>query len=312
MIKRIVILPLLFAIVASCGGGNKADTKVLAGTIKIDGSSTVHPITSVIAEKFKKKYDSVEVLLGISGTSGGFQKFINQEIDIADASRMIKPKEEKDCKEKGIQYIDLMVGYDGLVIIVNPENDWADKLTVEELKLIWGPESENTIKTWDQIRPEWPKEEFVLFGPGLASGTYDFFTKVIIGESGSSRGDFATSEDDNYLVQGVSSMKNSLGFVGYSYYSENKDKLKAVAIDNGNGAVLPSIESILSGKYAPLVRPLYVYSNNISLKKPQVNAFLTYYLDNASSIAEEVSYIPLPDSLYTEQNKKLSKFVELL
>lgn len=268
----------------------------LSGEIKIDGSSTVFPITEAVAEEFLATYPDVKVPVGVSGTGGGFKKFIAGETDISDASRPIKEQEAADAKAAGIDYIELKVAFDGLSILVNPENTWVDYLTVEELAKIWGPDS--TVKTWQDVRPEWPAEEIKLYAPGTDSGTFDYFTETINGESGSIRADFIGSEDDNVLVQGISGDKNALGFFGFAYYEANQDILKVVPIDGGNGPVVPSFDTIKSGEYSPLSRPLFIYVKTASLEKPEVKAFVEFYLDIAKELVPDVGYVALPDEDY--------------
>jgi phosphate transport system substrate-binding protein len=280
-------------------------TTELAGDILVDGSSTVYPITEAMAEEFQKQHPNVRVTVGISGTGGGFKKFCAGETAISDASRPIKPTEVELCKQNGIEYIELPVAYDGLAVMVNPQNDWVDFMTVEELKKIWEPAAQGQITRWNQIRPEWPDKELHLYGAGVDSGTYDYFTEAIVGKEGSSRGDFQASEDDNVLVQGIASDPLALGFFGLAYYEENQDKLKLVAIDDGNpdngeGPILPSQETVQNGTYQPLSRPLFIYVSKAAAERPEVQAFVRFYLDpaNARTLVREVGYIPLPDQVY--------------
>ncbi len=299
--------------VASCGGsqqqGESSDKKEFSGTVKIDGSSTVYPITEAVAEEFRVDQPRVKVTIGVSGTGGGFKKFSRGETDISDASRPIKDKEKKACKENNIEYISLTVAFDGMAVLINPENDWVDYLSTEELKMMWEPEAQNKIMRWNQIRPEWPDQELHLFGPGVASGTYDYFTDVIVGESGKSRGDFTASEDDNVLVQGIATDKNALGFFGLAYYEENKDKLMLAGVDNGAGAVYPSMETVKTGSYAPLSRPIFIYVSSAAVKKAEVVEFVRFYLGHADQLVSEVGYIPLPKEEYTSQLNSFNEFV---
>ena len=280
-------------------------SKVYAGAmIKIDGSSTVYPITEAVAEEFQKMdKGKTRVTVGISGTGGGFKKFCNNETDIADASRPIKPTEVDLCKKNGVEYIELPAAYDGLAVVVNPKNNWVDSMTVEELKKIWAPEAQAKIMRWKQIRPNWPDKEIRLFGAGVDSGTYDYFTEAVVGKEHSSRGDFTSSEDDNVLVQGIATDTFALGFFGVAYYEENRDKLKLVAIDdqkdaNGKGPTLPTYDNVMNGTYQPLSRPLFVYVSKKSSGKSEVQKFIEFYMKNGKSLSKEVGYVALPDKAY--------------
>jgi phosphate transport system substrate-binding protein len=268
----------------------------LSGEIRIDGSSTVFPITEAVAEEFLAVYPDVKIPVGVSGTGGGFKKFIAGETDINDASRPIKDAEGTDAKAAGVAYTSFEVAYDGLSIVVNKANTWAASMTVDELKKLWAPDS--TIKTWKEIRPEWPDEAIKLYAPGTDSGTFDYFTEAVNGKAGSIRSDFVASEDDNVLVQGVAGDKNAIAFFGFAYYEENTDKLNLVAIDNGKGAITPSFETIKDGTYAPLSRPLFLYVNNEALARAEVKAFLRFYLENAPSLVKEVGYVALQAEKY--------------
>ncbi len=268
--------------------------------IKVDGSSTVYPITEAVAEEYQKANSDVKVTVGIAGTGGGFKKFCAGETDLSDASRPIKAVEADECTTKAIEYIELPIGYDGLAIVVNPENTWLKDITVSELKKLWEPEAQKKITKWNQVNPAWPNEEIHLFGPGTDSGTFDYFTEKIVGTQGKSRGDYTASEDDNVLVQGVSSDKYALGYFGVAYYEQNKDKLKLVGVneEKGKGGMLPTYENVVKGAYHPLSRPLFVYVAIKSLEKPEVKGFVDYYLANAAKLVKEVSYIALPDADY--------------
>lgn len=315
-------LSLAGAVLAGCGnnGGNAANpapapngtetpaptenASKLSGTIKVDGSSTVFPITEAAAEEFRSVQPDVQVTVGVSGTGGGMKKFTAGEIDIADASRPIKDKEAAAAKEKGIDFVEIPIAYDGLSVVVSKENTFVDKLTVAELKKIWEPESK--VKKWSDVRPEWPQEEIKLYGPGTDSGTFEYFTEAIVGEAKKSRADYTASEDDNVLVQGIAGDKNSLGYFGYAYFEENADKLKLVPIDNGDGkAVAPSVDTIKDGSYKPLSRPLFIYVAKASLEKPEVKAFTQFYVENAADLAKSVFYVPLEDAKYKEALSKL-------
>lgn len=267
--------------------------------IKIDGSSTVYPITEAVAEEFQKS-TKIKVTVGESGTGGGFKKFCRGEIDIADASRPILQKEMDACKEAGIQYIELPIAYDGLTVVVNGKNDWVKSLSVDELKKIWN--SGSSIKNWKQVNPAYPDKAMGLYGPGTASGTFDYFTEAINGKKGAHRTDYTPSEDDNVLVQGVSGNTGGIAYFGYAYYEENKDKLRAIPISvkAGAPAVLPSPETVKNGTYQPLSRPLFIYVNATAAAfKPEVKAFVNFYLEQAPTLVKEVKYVPLPTEDYT-------------
>lgn len=308
--KSIFYYLLLIILLTAACGQNKGKKAGLTGEIKIDGSSTVYPITEAVAEEFRISNPGVNVSIGISGTGGGFKKFGRGETDISDASRPIKAGEDSLCKANSIEYVSLMIAYDGLAVLINPANDWVDHLTVEELKRIWEPKAQNVIMKWNQIRPEWPDAEIHLFGPGVASGTYDYFTEAIVGKSGSSRGDFTASEDDNVLVQGVAGDKYSLGFFGLAYYEENKDKLKLVSIDNGAGPVYPSMETVGNGSYSPLSRPVFIYVSKKAAERDEVRSFVEFYLEHVGVLAKEVGYVPLPADKYEQEKKKFADFIK--
>jgi phosphate transport system substrate-binding protein len=277
--------------------------------VKIDGSSTVFPVTEAVAEDFQKaKKQSIQVTVGISGTGGGFKKFCRNEIDIADASRPILRKEMDECRAAGIAYYELPVAFDALTVVVNPNNGFIQRLTLAEMKKMWEPAAQGKVTRWNQVNPAWPNQPMKLFGPGADSGTFDYFTEAVVGKSKSSRGDFTASEDDNVLVQGVSRDPNALGYFGYAYYVENQDKLKAVAIVNEKGqAVLPSLEAVVKGSYAPLARPIFIYVNARSLDKPEVREFVEFYMKHGGQLAKEVKYVPLPDSAYKTALQHLQK-----
>ncbi|PZN09482.1 MAG: phosphate ABC transporter substrate-binding protein [Bacillota bacterium] len=293
-------------VLGACGGGGAGGGEggQLSGTITIDGSSTVYPITQAVAEEFMAEHPGVNVTVGVSGTGGGFQKFTRGEIEISNASRPIEADEQAAAEEAGIEYTELQVALDGIAVVVNPQNDWVDHLTVEELKRIWEPNS--TVRTWRDVRPEWPDEPIRLYGPGTDSGTFDYFTEAVVGKEGASRTDYTASEDDNQLVTGVANDKYALGYFGFAYYVENRDKLRAVPIDGGRGPVEPTEETIASGSYTPLSRPLFIYVNNEAYRtRPEVRAFVDYYLEVVGELAPEVGYIPLPDEVLAEQVAKL-------
>ena len=286
---------------ASRGPGSGAAAPVALGAeIRMDGSSTLLPLSEAVAEEFQKQRPS-RVTVRASGTGGGFQKFCSGELDLAGASRPIRPSELKACADKGVGFMEVAVAYDALSVVVNPQNSWVDFLTVAELKRMWEPEAQKRVTKWSQIREGWPDEEIRLFGAGVDSGTYDYFTKAIVGSEHASRGDYTSSEDDNVLVQGVSTDKLALGFFGYSYFAENAAKLRVVPIDdgvaaNGPGPVAPSAATVLAGTYQPLARPLFIYVTVTSLARPEVRELITFYLANASRLSKEVGFIPLAAS----------------
>ena len=305
---KILIGFLVISLHSCSNNGNGTDS---VGTLKIDGSSTVYPITEAVAEEFRTDHPDVNVTVGLSGTGGGFKKFIRGEIDINNASRVISPEEIEGAKAKNIGYVGLKIAYDGMAIIVNPANTWCKDITLTELKKIWEPAAQGKIMYWNQIRPEWPKEELHLFGPGVESGTYDYFTEVIVGKAHSSRGDFTASEDDNVLVQGVSSDKFALGFFGLAYFNENKAKLKLVAVDNqkGAGPILPSIQTVKDKSYSPLGRPIYIYVTDAAAKRKEAQEFVTFYLDNMGVLAQEIGYVPLPAEEIASEKAKWTEFM---
>ena len=267
--------------------------------IKIDGSSTVYPITEAVAEEFQKA-QKIKVTVGESGTGGGFKKFCRGETDISDASRPISQKEMDACKEAGIQFIELPIAYDALTIVVNSKNDWVKSITVDELKKIWGPGS--SVKNWKDVNPAYPDKKMGLYGPGTASGTFDYFSEAINGKAKAHRTDYTPSEDDNVLVQGVSGNAGGLAYFGMAYYEENKDKLRAVPVAQkaGSPGVLPSVQTVNDGTYQPLARPIFIYVNATAAAfKPEVKAFVNFYLENAPALVKEVKYVPLPTADYT-------------
>jgi phosphate transport system substrate-binding protein len=275
-----------------------------AGQVKIDGSSTVFPITEAVAEEFGAKFPKIRVTVGTSGTGGGFAKFAKGEIDINNASRTIKDGEAKNAKAHGVDFIAVPVAHDGIVIVVNKENTWAQKITTAELKKLWEPSSK--VKTWKDLNPAYPAEKILLFGPGTDSGTFDYFTEAINGKSQLSRKDFTQSEDDNVLVNGVMGNKNALGYFGYAYYTSHKNKLRALPVDNGKGAVEPTEKTINDESYAPLSRVVYIYVSKNSAKRSEVKEFVNFYIDNVSRLVSEVGYVPLPDAKYKTAKKDFS------
>lgn len=268
--------------------------------VKIDGSSTVYPITEAVAEDFQKsKKNAVRVTVGISGTGGGFKKFCRGETDISDASRPITHKEMDDCKAAGVEYLELPVAYDALTVVIHPKNTWAKNMTVAELKAIWEPAAQGKITSWKQVNPAWPDRPLKLYGPGADSGTFEYFTEAINGKAKATRGDFTASEDDNVLVQGVSRDIGGLGYFGFAYYSENKEKLAAVSVvAPGKAAVAPSLETVVNGTYQPLARPIFIYVNAKSAEKPEVKEFVEYYMKHGEALTKEVKYVPLPAKAY--------------
>ena len=287
---------LMFLLAAGCGGPTEPANGGLSGTVRVDGSSTVFPITEAMAEEFRKVEPAVRVTVGISGTGGGFKRFTVGETDISDASRPIDPSEAEVAKQNGIEYIELPVAFDGLSVLVNPKNDFVSSLTVAELKRIWEPESK--VSRWSDIRPAWPNREIHLYGAGTDSGTFDYFTQAINGREKASRPDFSASEDDNVLVQGISGDTDALGYFGFAYYASNRERLKLVAVDGGDGPVLPSTATILDGTYQPLSRPIFIYVNTKAAARPEVQAFVRFYLTQAKNLVEQVGYVPLPDQVY--------------
>jgi len=280
--------------------------------VQIDGSSTVFPITEAMAEEFQKANKGTKVTVGISGTGGGFKKFCRGDTDASGASRPIKKSEIDDCKKAGIEFVELPVALDALAIMVNPKNNFASELTVAELKKMWEPEAQGKITKWNQIRASFPDAPLKLFGPGVDSGTYDYFTLATVGKEHSSRGDFTASEDDNVLVQGIAGDVNALGFFGLAYYTENKDKLKAVAIklDEKSKGVLPSVENARNGTYQPLSRPIFMYFNKKSLDtKPEVLKFAEFYMDpkHSMKLVAEVGYVPLPEPALKAFGQRIAK-----
>ena len=291
----------------ACGGQSGSGSSssaassgaALSGEVRIDGSSTVFPLTALAAEDFQTQNSGVKVTVGSSGTGGGFEKFCRGETDANDASRAIKDKEKAECEKNGIEFAQLQVAVDALTVVVNKENTWATCLTTDQLMKIWAPDS--TVNNWNQVDPAFPDEPIKLFGPGTDSGTFDYFTAEINGEEGASRTDYTPSEDDNVIVQGVEGSKGGLGYFGFTYFEENAEKLNALQIDSGKGCVAPSVATAQDGSYDPLARPLFVYPSKQALAKPEVKAFFDYYVANDAAIAEGALFIPLND----EQRTKL-------
>jgi phosphate transport system substrate-binding protein len=277
-----------------------ASAAASAQVVKIDGSSTVYPVTEAVAEEFQKANKGLKVTVGVSGTGGGFKKFCRNETDISNASRPITKSEMEACKAAGVEYYELPVAFDALTVVINPKNTWLKQATVAELKKIWEPAAQGKITRWNQVNPAWPDQPMKLFGAGSDSGTFDYFTEAIVGKAKSSRGDFTASEDDNVLVQGVAGDVNALGYFGYAYYAENTNKLKALPIvdKEGKPAVSPSEATVLNGTYQPLARPIFIYVNAKAIAKPEVRKFVDFYMANAAAMAKEVKYVPLPADAY--------------
>ena len=280
----------------------------LAQVVKVDGSSTVFPITEGIAEDFQKANKGMKVTVGVSGTGGGFKKFCRDEIDVANASRPITAKEMVDCKAAGVDYYELPVAFDALTVVINPRNTWLKEATVAELKAIWEPASQGKVLRWNQVNPAWPDQPMKLFGAGSDSGTFEYFTEAIVGKAKSSRGDFTASEDDNVLVQGVAGDVNAMGYFGYAYYAENTAKLKALPIiaARGKPAVAPSAKAVEDGSYQPLARPIFIYVRVKSLEKPEVKKFVEYYMTHGAKMANDVKYVGLPASVYASNKKHIA------
>jgi len=328
---RLLSAAVIAASIAACGGGTESpvsssgsgeataaatggEADALVGDIAIDGSSTVFPITEAMAEEFMGENPDVRVTVGVSGTGGGFKKFCAGETNISDASRPIKASEQEACAEAGIEYIELPVAYDAISVVVNPENDWAECLTTDELAMAWAPDAQGEVDNWNQLRADFPDRALGLYGPGTDSGTFDYFTDAIVGEEGASRGDYTASEDDNVIVQGIASDTGALGYFGLAYYEENQDRVRALGIDdreagNGDGCVQPSAATVDDGTYQPLARPIFIYvSRQAAEEKPQLQAFVQYYMDPANrELVSEVGYVPLSDPLYEQA---LARFEE--
>jgi len=300
--KRVLSALVISLSIAACGGGASQPESSSAPTvIAIDGSSTVFPIAEAVAEEFQRANPSARVTVGTSGTGGGFQKFCRGETDLANASRPIKASEADTCRAAGIQFIEIPVAYDGLSVVVHPRNTWVTSMTTAELKRLWQPEAQGAVMKWSQIRPEWPDREIHLYGPGTDSGTFDYFTEAVMGKAQASRGDYTASEDDNVLVQGVSGDEGALGYFGFAYYEENRDKLKLVAIDdgkadNGAGPIAPSSETVRNGTYAPLSRPMFMYVNTAKLARPEVTAFVQFLLAQGPTLVTDVGYFAISDA----------------
>lgn len=310
--NRVVGIGLLAIAAVFAVASEPANAQQLKGKVKIDGSSTVAPITMAAAELFQGEHPQVRVTVGISGTGGGFKKFLEERADlrtdISDASRPIKPQEMERAKQLGVEFIEIPIGIDGIAVMVHPSNKFCDYLTVEELKRIWEPGS--AITNWQQVRPGFPDRPLELFGPDTDSGTFDYFTEVVVGKSRASRSDYTASASDNVLVQGIAGDEGALGYFGYSYYEANKDKLRLVGVDNNDGKpIKPNLDIIRSGTYTPLSRPMFLYINKESYKRPEVKAFLDFFLSNAPRIVEhpKVNYVALPDQMYELDRQRLQE-----
>jgi phosphate transport system substrate-binding protein len=310
---RIALLLGLLALLAACGGGRGDDeaggetttaaggSSDLSGRIQADGSSTVGPFTTAAAERFQNQNPDVQITVGVSGTGGGFERFCRGETDLSNASRAIKDDEIPLCEQNGVEYVEFQVANDALTVVVNPENDWATCLTVEQLNKVWEPGSK--VNNWNQVDPSFPDQRLKLFGAGTDSGTFDYFTGEINGEEGASRSDYSATEDDNVTVQGVSGDKGALGYFGFSYFEENQDSLKALEIDGGDGCIAASVENAQNGTYKPLARPLYVYAKTESFSRPEVAAFVKFVIDNETEIAEAAKFVPLTDEQISKANE---------
>ena len=301
--------PRILSTLAVTGLALMGAQSAVAQVVKIDGSSTVYPVTEAVAEDFQKaKKNAVKVTVGISGTGGGFKKFCRGETDISDASRPILKAEMEICKQAGIQYYELPVAFDAITVVVNPKSFLKD-ISVAQMKAMWEPAAQGKVTKWNQIDPSWPDAPIKLFGPGADAGTFDYFTEAVVGKAKSSRGDYTASEDDNVLVQGISRDVNAIGYFGYAYYAENTSKLKALPVleKEGKAAVMPSEKTVLDGSYQPLSRPIFIYVNAKSLEKPEVKEFVEYYMKEGAKLAKEVKYVPLPVKAYTVNLEHLSK-----
>ncbi len=297
-------------VLAACGGqqgGGGGGEAGVSGQVLVDGSSTVEPLSSAAAELFQQQNRGVNVTVATSGTGGGFEKFCAGQTDISDASRAIKEEERTACQQAGIEFVELQVANDALTVVVNPQNTWANCLTLDQLRTMWAPQSAGQITNWNQINPQFPNEPLALFGPGTDSGTFDFFTEAVNGEEGASRPDYQASEDDNVLVQGVQGARGATSYFGYTYFEQNRDNLKAVQIDSGNGCITPSAETVQDGRYKPLGRPLFIYVSKPAYNsKPQVKAFVDFYAQQIGQIVKAAQFIPLNQQQRTETQQEVS------
>jgi phosphate transport system substrate-binding protein len=281
------------------GGGGESGAPAASGQVRADGSSTVAPLTSAAAELFRSENPNVNVTVATSGTGGGFEQFCSGNTDISNASRAIEEDEIARCQQSGVEFVEMQVANDALTVVVNPENNWANCLTVDQLKTMWGPTSERQVTSWNQVDPSFPAEPLALFGPGTDSGTFDYFTDAINGEEGASRTDYSASEDDNVLVQGVEGARGATSYFGYTYFEENQERLKAVQVDGGQGCVTPSAETVQNGTYVPLSRPLFVYVNKASYARPEVKEFVDFYVAQLDPITEAAQFVGLNDQQKT-------------
>lgn len=307
MFDRIILFVLLLGLCGAAGGG------CAQPAVKVDGSSTVYPIAEAVAEEFGNQKARLRLIVGRSGTGGGFKKFSAGETDICNASRPISDSEREACAANGIEFVELSIAFDGLTLVVHPENEWCDCLTVEQLRAIWQPNS--AVKTWADLNPDWPNEPITLYGPGTDSGTFDYFTEAIVGKAGRSRDDYMQSEDDNALATGVSGDRHSLCYFGLAYYEENRDKLKLVKVDGGDGScVAPSLESVRSNTYKPLSRPLYIYVRKSSLARPEVKSFVEFFVASAANerLIAEVGYVPVSEEVHANNKRALEEALATL
>jgi phosphate transport system substrate-binding protein len=305
VVTAVLAVPLV--VLAACGPQPDAELGGLSGTISLDGSSTVFPITEAVAEEFMyATRGSVRVTVALSGTGGGFRRFCVGDTDISNASRHITAGERDLCAQNGVEFVELMVAIDGLAVVVNPANDFAQCMTTAELRRIWEPGS--NVQSWAQVRAGWPDQRMRLYAPGTASGTFDYFTEAVMGRAGASRADFTASEDDNVLVQGVEGDRGGLGYFGYAYYEENQGRLRLVAIDDGQGCIAPTPETVSGGEYM-LARPLFIYVKRQALERPEVEAFVRFYLEDAPELVREVGYVPLSDAQYEQSRARFEEAI---
>jgi phosphate transport system substrate-binding protein len=291
---------------AAAACGSSAPSGELSGSIEIDGSSTVYPLTEAVAEEFGAETGgSVRVMVGFSGTGGGFKRFCTGETEISNASRHITASERELCEQNGVDFEEMQVAIDGLAVVTHMQNDFAQCLTVDELRRMWEPGSR--VNNWSQVRAGFPDEPLKLYGPGTNSGTFDYFSEAIMGQERAIRPDFTASEDDNVLVQGVRGDRNALGYFGYAYYAENVDGLRPVAIDAGNGCIEPTPETVRTGEYSPLARPLFIYVNRAALDRPEVASYVRFYMEHAPQLAPEIGYVPVDTETYARNLSQIGR-----